>query len=193
MMKYKLFLFVSLLSFFGALGQTKNEREFKIKSSELPQNIEKLLSPYLKDAKRIRYYQEIDGAKKSFEAKFKKGRLHYSVEFDTHGLLEDVEFKINPADIPEASLANILQYLGQNFSRFSVKKIQQQYPALNKSTSTVLIEAFQNLILPYINYELIVSAKKEKGFEQFEVLFNAEGEFLSIRKSIRPKYDHVLY
>lgn len=193
MMKYKFSLFVFLLSLFLVSGQTKNEREFKIKPSELPQNVEKLLTPYLQDAKRIRFYQEIDGDKKSFEAKFKKGRLHYSVEFDSKGILEDVEFKITPADIPEASWSNILQYLEKNFEKFSVKKIQQQYPTLNKSTNEVLTEAFQNLILPYINYELIVSAKKEKGYEQFEILFNAEGEFINRRKSIRSKYDHVLY
>ena len=117
----------------------------------------------------------------------------YSVEFDELGTLEDVEFIIGKTDIPDETWRAIRNYLANNFKKFSVKKIQQQYPATDKSSTQVLKEAFQNLILPYINYELVVSGKKKKGFEQFEILFDSDGTFLSIRKSISPKYDHVLY
>ncbi|MEM9078399.1 MAG: hypothetical protein AAGC43_15250 [Bacteroidota bacterium] len=192
-MKYNALFILFFLGCLWATGQVKNEKEFKIKSSELPESIEPLLSPFLTDAKRIRYYKEIDGDKKSFEAKFKKGRLHYSVEFDELGSLEDVEFIISKTDIPDDSWSNIEKYLATNFTKYAVKKIQQQYPVGDKTSAKVLTEAFQNLILPYINYELVVSAKKEKGFEQFEILFNSDGTFLNMRKSIRSKYDHVLY
>ncbi|PRX56571.1 hypothetical protein [Flagellimonas meridianipacifica] len=192
-MKYKLFFIVLMLGQCYCFGQTKREVEYKISPSELPQGIETLLSPFTEDAKRIRYYQEIDGDKKSYEAKFKKGRLRYSVEFDESGSLEDVEFIIRETDIPNESWLNIVRYLEQNFLKFTVKKIQQQYPVENKAPSKTLTEAFQNLILPYINYEFIVSAKKQKGYEQFEILFNSDGQFLSMRKSISSKYNHVLY
>ncbi|WP_435623699.1 hypothetical protein [Flagellimonas sp.] len=192
-MKYKL-LFLSLWgSHFFVFGQVKNEIEYKISPSELPKGIETLLSPHMQDAKRIRYFLEIDGDKKSFEAKFKKRRLRYSVEFDESGALEDVEFIIKPTDIPNESWSNILRYLEGNFSKFTVKKIQQQYPAKDKSPAQTLTDAFQNLLLPYLNYELIVSAKNKKGFEQFEILFDSEGRFLEMRKFIGSKYDHVLY
>ncbi|WP_422857892.1 hypothetical protein ACOKFD_10525 [Flagellimonas sp. S174] len=192
-MKYKFFFIALCLLHLYSFGQTKNEKEYKISPSELPKGIETQLSPFTEDAKRVRYYQEIDGDKKSYEAKFKKGRLRYSVEFDESGSLEDVEFIIKEIDIPSESWSNIVQYLKQNFSKFTIKKIQQQYPAKDKSSKRTLTEAFQNLILPYINYELIVSGKRSKGFEQFEILFNSEGQFVSMRKSIRSKYDHVLY
>jgi len=192
-MRYRFLFLLLLFNIFCGIGQIKNEKEFSIDPSELPIGIENLLSSYLEDAKRIRYYQEIDGDKKSFEVKFKKRRLHYSIEFNESGLLEDVEFRIRPTDIPDESWTNILQYIEQNFSKFTIKKIQQQHPVVNKTALKTLEEAFQNLILPYINYELVVSAKKEKGFEQFEILFDSEGRFLNLRKSIRSKYDHVLY
>ena len=192
-MKYKL-LFLSLCaSHFFVFGQVKNEKEYKINRSELPEGVETLLSPYTQDAKRIRYFLEIDGDKKSFEAKFKKGRLRYSVEFDESGSLEDVEFIIKPTDIPNDSWSNMLQYFKKSFSKFTIKKIQQQYPVKDKSPTKTLSDAFQNLLLPYLNYELIISAKKDRGFEQFEILFDSEGQFLEIRKSIGSKYDHVLY
>lgn len=58
---------------------------------------------------------------------------------------------------------------------------------------STLQEAFQNLILPYINYEFIIAGKEEKGFVEYELLFDATGKFLGKRKSIPQKYDHVLY
>ena len=86
-MKFKLLFLTLFLSHFFVFGQVKNEKEYKIDHSELPKGVETLLSPYTQDAKRIRYFLEIDGDKKSFEAKFKKGRLRYSVEFDESGVV----------------------------------------------------------------------------------------------------------
>ena len=192
-MRCNTFFILFVLSFSCAFAQVKNEREFRIKPSELPKTVETQLTPHMDGAKRIRYYQEIDGEKKSFEAKFKKGRLRYSVEFDELGALEDAEFIIGKTDIPNETWSAIENYLGNEFKKFTIKKIQQQYPVADKSSTQVLKEAFQNLILPYINYELVVSGKKNQVFEQFEILFDSDGTFLSIRKSIRPKYDHVLY
>ncbi|TAI47911.1 hypothetical protein [Flagellimonas allohymeniacidonis] len=174
-------------------SQDKNEREFRISKSELPKNAFTLIEPKLEDAKRIRFYQETDGAKRSFEVKFKKGRLHYSVEFDTEGQLEDVEFIIKPNDIPEDSWNRIVQYLGSNFKKYKVKKIQQQYPSSKQNNKKTIREAFQNLILPYINYELIFSAKNEKGYQHYEALFNSEGKFVKVRRFALANYDHVLY
>jgi hypothetical protein len=56
-----------------------------------------------------------------------------------------------------------------------------------------LYNAFQNLILPDVNYELIFSAKEKNGFQEYEALFNADGNLIAIRKSFPPSYDHVLY
>ncbi len=168
------------------------EREFRIEQSEFPINAQHLISPHIQDSKRIRYYQEIDGNKKSFEVKFKKRRLHYSIEFDESGALEDVEFKISPVDIPDESWKKITDYLKRNFGKFSIKKIQQQHPLTSNDAKKTLVDAFQNLLLPHINYEIVFSAKKEK-FERYEALFNADGEFVRLRKSVSTKYDHVLY
>ncbi|RUA16746.1 MAG: hypothetical protein DSY83_05230 [Flavobacteriia bacterium] len=192
-MKYKIFAIALLFMPFFGMSQEKHEQEFRIKKSQFPDAALEQIEQYLGDAKRIRFYQELDSTKKSYEAKFKKGRLHYSVEFNETGKLEDVEFIIKERDIPEDSWNAILEHLQENYPKFRIKKIQQQYPLADRESKKTLHEAFQNLILPYINYELVFSAKKDKGFQTYEALFNSEGTLINIRKSSPLSYDHVLY
>lgn len=196
-MKRFKFIFIVALWFFGTgalFSQNKYEREFRIRKSQFPEKALTYISEKLEDAKRIRFYKETDSAKTSYEAKFKKERLWYSVEFSEEGDLEDIEILIKPVDIPNAVFSKIENYLATHFTKHRIRRLQQQYPITKgEAPETTVKNAFQNLMLPSINYELIVSGKNEKVFEQFEILFNAEGDFVSQRKSLPPNYDHVLY
>jgi len=189
-------LLALLLLFFVTTGwaQNKYEREFRIKKSQFPENAYAYLTNELENASRIRYYKEIDSNKVSFEVKFKKDRLFYSIEFDSAGELEDVEILIKEVDIPKSSFEAIDAYLEKNFSKYRIRKIQQQYSrvAFGSITNT-LKKAFQNLIDPKINYELIVGGKTDGNYQDYEILFDAEGNFISLRKSLPANYDHVLY
>ncbi|MEO1486180.1 MAG: hypothetical protein AAFU57_10545 [Bacteroidota bacterium] len=174
-------------------AQQKKEREFRVTREAIPEKALQLLNPYLEDAKRVRYYQETDGSKKSFEVKFKKGKLRYSVEFNPEGNLEDVEFLIKSTDIPDETWEAIQSEFQKKFSKTYVKKIQQQYPSEGKAEGEVLKEAFQNLILPYIRYELVVAGKTQNHHRLYEILFDANGELLLFREFAPTNYDHVLY
>lgn len=176
-----------------ALAQNKYERETRIKREQFPKNALELIQDHLSHAKKIRFYQETDSTKNSYEAKFKKGRLHYSVEFDQQGTLEDIEFRITEVDIPEETWLAITKYLEQVHPKYRIKKIQQQYPVGDRATEKTVHDAFQNLILDYVNYEVVFAAKANKGFQTYEALFNSEGQLIIIRKSFPPSYDHVLY
>ena len=190
--KYLLFVIVGIVQITSA--QNKYEQESRIDKADFPNSAYLLIEDYLKDAKRVRFYQETDSTKKSYEAKFKKGRLRYSVEFDEQGTLEDVEFKIKVRDIPNDTWGTIQSYLDKNHYKHRVKKIQQQYPLREeKSVEKTLHNAFQNLILPDVNYELVFSAKESGGFQEYEALFDYEGQLIRLRKSFPPSYDHVLY
>ena len=190
--KYLLFVIVGIVQITSA--QNKYEQESRIDKADFPNSAYLLIEDYLKDAKRVRFYQETDSTKKSYEAKFKKGRLRYSVEFDEQGTLEDVEFKIKVRDIPNDTWGAIQSYLDKNHYKHRVKKIQQQYPFREeKSVEKTLHNAFQNLILPDVNYELVFSAKESGGFQEYEALFDYEGQLIRLRKSLPPSYDHVLY
>lgn len=177
----------------SGLAQEKQEKEYRIGKSEVPNNVLVVLKSYLNDAKRLRFYKELDGEKSSFEVKFKKGRIFYSVEFDKNGTLEDVEFIIGKNDIPDDSFNAILKYLDLKHGKHRIKKIQQQYLNLDGNPEGLLKKAFQNLLLPQINYELVIGTKDSDGYSEYEITFNAKGEHLLTRKAINTKYDHVLF
>ena len=190
----QLIFLLILFCVFSASAQNKYEREYRIKKSQFPKEAVTLISDKLDDVKRLKFYKETDSTKTSYEAKFKKDRLWYSVEFDETGKLEDVEILVKEIDLPSATYETILNYLGKSFSKYRIKKIQQQYPTTENETLDKTIEnAFQNLILPSINYELIIGGKKDREYFDYEILFDSEGNFIKIRKSLPPNYDHVLY
>ncbi len=189
----RLLVFCGLVLGTTAFGQTKQEREYRIAKEEFPEMAISSMDTHLNDVKRLRFYKEIDGKKASYEIKFKKGKLHYSVEFDTQGGLEDVEFVIKPNDIPDDVFAKIKTYLNQIHGKHRLKKIQQQYVLDGEAPEALLKKAFQNLLTPAINYEIIVAAKDRTGYGKYEITFTAKGEHLSTRKSVNPNYDHVLY
>jgi hypothetical protein len=195
MKKYShLLSFLLLLFISTAWGQNKYEREFRIRKSQFPESAYAFLKEELQNAKRIRYYKEVDSSKVSYEVKFKKERLFYSIEFDATGMLEDVEIQVKEADIPNASFEAIGAFLDGYFTKYRIRKIQQQYTLSAFGTvSNTLKKAFQNLIDPKINYELIVGGSTDGSFQDYEILFDADGTFISMRKSLPANYDHVLY
>ena len=193
-MKIKITTLLFLLFVSSAIAQNKFEREHRIRKVQFPEKALGYIQEKLTNAKRIKYYREIDSSKVSFAAKFKKDRLWYSIEFAKEGGLEGIEILIKPIDIPDASFAKIEVYLKATFSKYRIRRLKQQYPISEEETAEATVKnAFQNLMLPEINYELLVSGKKEKGFEKFEILFDSEGNLKSNRKSLPPNYDHVLY
>lgn len=187
-------LFIAILLLLGifCFGQKKQEQEFRIDKKELPDGVMALLSNYLDNAKRLRYYKERDGEKSSYEVKFKKDKLHYSIEFDEKGVLEDVELLIKQTDIPDEPFGKMTQYLKSNHKKHRIKKIQRQYVNTGDAAQT-LKEAFQNRTHPKLRYELIIATKDENGYGEFELTFDANGEHLLTRKAVKTKYDHVLF
>ncbi|QLG45653.1 hypothetical protein [Costertonia aggregata] len=191
-------LYVLLLVLFNGVcianAQNKYEREYRIKKSQFPKKALGYIQEKLEGAKRIKFYKETDSSKVSYEAKFKKDRLWYSIEFDDSGAMEDIEILIKPVDIPEDTFKKIEQYLTQKFTKYKIQRLQQQYPVMAiEATEKTVKNAFQNLMIPTINYELVISGREKETYEQFEILFDAEGNFVNIRKSLPPNYDHVLY
>ena len=177
-----------------SFAQNKYEREHRIKKSQFPKPALQFLNEKIKDAKSIRFYRETDSSKISYTAKLKKDKLHYGVEFDEQGELEIIEIGIKPVDIPEESMNAISNYLSKSFKKFRIRKIQQQYSVSSKETIDITLKnAFQNLLLSSIYYEITIAGKKDKRFTDYEVLFKSDGAFIHIRKSLPANYDHVLY
>ena len=185
---------IALLGLQPLCGQVKYEREYRIRKEQFPETAIKVLRSHLDEVRRLRFYREVDSNRRSFEMKFKKDRLHYSVEFTPEGMLEDVEVLIKPVDIPGESWAKIQAGLSDRFTRYRVRRIQQQYPRTAFDTDDqTLRNAFQNLLLPELNYELVLQARTDQGLMQYEALFDSEGNLMNLRKALPANYDHILY
>ncbi|KKO04957.1 hypothetical protein LCGC14_0082690 [marine sediment metagenome] len=189
----KIILAGFLFCFQLAHSQYKYEREHRILKSQFPTAAISTIEENITDFKRIKFYKETDSIKISYEAKLKKDKLWYSIEFNEDGALEDIEILIKSTDIPNDTYSNIESYLNNNFSKYRIKRLQQQYSSTNDSLEKTFKNAFQNLILPSNNYELVVVGRKEGGYLDYEILFDADGNFKQIRTSLPPNYDHVLY
>ena len=196
MKKYKCFLLLimALFQYSTGLSQVKVEREHRIKKNQFPDAAHDFIKEKLKDAKKIRFYKETDTTKITYEAKFKKDKLHYSIEFDESGKVEDIEILIKEVDVPQDSWSNITKFLREKFDKYKIRKIQQQYSFTSDETAeTTLNIAFQNLLIPSLNYAIIVRGKIQDNHADFEILFGAEGDFIKMKESLPANYDHVLY
>ncbi|WP_036157098.1 hypothetical protein [Maribacter forsetii] len=174
-------------------SQYKYEREHRILKSQFPAQAITNINENVTNFKRIKFYKETDSTKISYEAKLKKDKLWYSIEFNEEGSLEDIEILIKPTDIPNDTYAKIVEYLNNNFTKYKIKRLQQQYPSNKENAEDIFKNAFQNLMLPSNNYEIVVVGKKDEGYLDYEILFDANGNFKKIRTSLPPNYDHVLY
>jgi hypothetical protein len=196
MIKKFRFIFCTLFLFFGfsSLAQDKYEREHRILKSQFPEKAIGYIQDKLVDAKRIRFYKEIDNAKINYEVKFKKDRLWYSVAFDKEGALTSAEIRIKPIDIPEESFSKINSYLATNFSKYRIRRFQQQYPiTTSESAEKTIKNAFQNMMIPNMNYELFVKGTTNGARSNYDITFDSYGNFIQIKKALPANYGRVLY
>ncbi len=196
MNRYKniVIVLVTLLMAWTSIAQVKVERQHRIKKTQFPPVAHEFMKEKLKDVKNIRFYKETDTSKVSYEAKFKKDKLFYGLGFDEYGELKDIVIIIKYLDIPKEAWTNITIVLEEKFNKYKVRQIQQQYPVTSSQNIDITLKnAFQNLMIPSINYELLVSGKIDDERMDYELLFSANGDFVNMKESLPANYDHVLY
>ena len=191
-MKKLTFLLLILFSFSSIAQSKKKEKEARISRDEMPLKALLLLGKFDdKEFKQKTYFFEIDGNKKSYEAKFIYKKHAYSVEFSEKGKLQDVEKVIKKKEIPTSTRDAIEVYLENNFDAFKLEKIQEQFPNKGKAEETFQ-ESLQQNQNPD-NYEIIVQAKKEQRYFVYELLFDAFGKFKKKRKVDKNSYDYLIF
>ncbi|MEO9891440.1 hypothetical protein [Aurantibacter sp.] len=196
MTKFKniFFLIFAIAICTNSLAQDRIERQHRITKSQFPLEAIETLTNNSTGIKRLKYYQEIDTIQKTYTAKFKKSRLYYEMDFDNNGVFEALSFSIKQVDIPEDSFQKISNYLEQNFENIKVRKMLQLYSSNSEQNIEKTIKnAFQNLMVPDMNYKLLVRGKLNKRKTDIEVLFDASGDFISQKELLPPNYDRVLY
>jgi hypothetical protein len=96
-------------------AQEKIEVEKRITVGELPVKAIEWFDDAYERARKTRWYYEETSGQKSYEAKLKWKRRMHSVEFDTTGVVQDIEISIEWQDLPETIRQNITSYLDSAF------------------------------------------------------------------------------
>jgi hypothetical protein len=175
-------------------SQSKYEKEERIDVSEFPKVAQNYFNTISDQVNYLKYYKEIDGDKQSFEVKFKLKKQYYSVEFDTLGIIEDIEIVIKKKHIPQAVLNNISSYFNESFKKHRLIKIQKQYiKTSNKTDLQFLQQILTNINEKNTNYEIISEVKTNEGRTLKEFIFNSNGTFEKSRTVTSSSYEHALY
>lgn len=195
MIKYKFILvFMCFCLTTYSIGQNKNEKESKVSKTDFPLKAQQTLSLIPDNAKRIKYYQETDGSKMSFESKFKLKNLWFSVEFDQEGNLEDIEVKVRKHQLSKTVRDQIHQYLNGHCDKFDIVKIQEQYVQDGLSSDMAFLKStISNRKTTGSNYELIVAIKNNKKWTLKEMTFDIQGSFLNSRDLQADSYEYIMY
>lgn len=193
-MKYNWAHVLLLLGVFMGFSQPDYEREYRIVKSQFPENARNYLDDRLTGIRKTRFYKEADSTGVHYTARFKKDRLYYDFEFDSKGALKHIALEVQKADIPEESWDAITRYLGRHFTKYRIRAMQQQYPVSpDEKEEITLKNAMQNLILPTVNYEFIITGHNRKHKDRYDLWFDAAGNLNRKRKSLPANHDHVLY
>ncbi len=190
-MKKSIFiLFLFTLPQSGKLSaQVKYERESRMRPQDVPSEARSFLASIETDHK-IRWYREEKWEGASIEAKFRYAGADYSVEFDTTGMVEDVERTIRWKDLPLPVSRSISDRLDKDCRRYKVVKIQRQYTGMNPEAFSIR-DADNNASL-VIRYELVVRCKRDHA-GLYEYLFDRTGELVTVSQIVFRNSSHLEY
>ncbi|WP_339610291.1 hypothetical protein [uncultured Planktosalinus sp.] len=172
-------------------GQEKFEKESRLKSKDVP----KTALNFIEEAQisgKVKWYIEYGLETTSIEAKFKMNRKWYSVEFDTLGIIEDVEIEIKFKDLKTKIKKAIESTLNNICETHKIFKIQKQFSGDQNVLISVLKQEETQESFD-IKYELVAKCVKENKSEQFEFLFSDEGQLINTSKIIFKKSNNLEY
>lgn len=147
-----------------------------------------LLNQFWNDEKKADFYREFDGVSVSYEVKFVHNKHLLSIEFNEQGLLQDIEQLIEFDEIPENTGTAIKSYLNDQYTKFKVTRVQQQFSGGEDLAKRYLEDNLGQLT---IRYELGVEAQNKEELGAFEFLFNKNGQLLQKRRIVRRSLDNI--
>jgi hypothetical protein len=180
-----------LLSPFVSKAQQKYESEYRVKTEMIPQSASRFINSIASDLK-IKWYKEIGLDDVSFEAKFKHKKKKFSVEFDTLGILQDVEFVIKKREIIPSVYNRIEKKLDSLYQKWKFQKIQMHYTGRHDSLITSINKNKPSDTIK-VSYEIVLKGKALGNTQLFEITFNDQGEIQDIQQIVQDKADHLEY
>lgn len=182
-------LLLALLWPIISFSQVKYEREYRISAKEAPAPARAFAEKAF-PGQKIKWYKEERLESFSFEAKAKRYGVRFSVEFDSLGLIEDVEMLLSFSEIGELARKNIETKLGNTFSKYKVQRAQRQLTGQEQALRE-LVSAGTTALPFEVRYELVARGKKDKVTGLYELLFDDRGELLDM-KEIIPRNTDIL-
>ena len=172
-------------------AQVKREFEQRITVSEVPEKAVNWFQKTYGNPPKVKWYKEITSGKLSYEAKLKRNKKWHSVEFDSLGVVEDVEIKIRKKRVQKEIRDAIWAYFKSTYSKFKVSKIQLQWSGNEDDLSKAIIDRNPDEII--VRYEIEFYGKNKEEDEMWEGLFSDKGELLKRRKIIFRPTDNLTY
>tara|TARA_B100000886_G_scaffold127069_1_gene85636 strand:- start:547 stop:1122 length:576 start_codon:yes stop_codon:yes gene_type:complete len=181
----------SCLNFNFAFTQVKYEKEYRIDEGRIPENIKSYLNT-ITFKNKIKWYKDEALNKYTYEAKTSHNNLNFSIEFDSLGIIEDVEFEIEWKNIPKLTQKNIEIYLDSVYQKKKIIKVQVQYTGKSENLIDVIkdIELKNRLTR---KYEIVLKGKENKKLQMMEYLFSNEGKFEDKAIIIMKNTDNLEY
>lgn len=184
-----------LLLFIGGVhknfAQDKFEKEYRIKAQGVPKDAVAFVNA-LNFTNKIKWYKEERMTDYSYEAKTKHRGINYSIEFDSLGKIEDIEYKISFAEVPAEVRKTMESHFNSSFQKWKIMKTQVHLVG----TPQALIESIrQGGISPAVvtKYELVVNGRVTKQSKLMEYLFVENGRLERTSKIIQKNTDHLAY
>jgi hypothetical protein len=173
-----------------AQTESKIEIEKRVKAAQVPPVATDWLKATFDSPEKVKWYLESGNAGSSYEAKFKRNKRKFSVEFTKEGIMEDVEIVIDLQVLPHHSVEQINAWLKQNYAKYKITKLQAR---MTKDVE-VAIPAVESNNFQFVEYyEVEFQGRSEKENELFEAIFDPTGTFISKRKIIQNSSDNLSY
>ena len=175
----------------GVKAQVKFEREYRLALSAVPAPAKAMVED-MGLSRKVRWYKEESQRGHSIEAKAKAYGKQYSVEFDTLGLIEDVEVSMDWEAVPQKARKAITLYLSGTYEKHRIEKVQIQFTgpkhALVHQVTTQSRHAETT-----VKYEVVLKAKADKTHAMYEYLFSEDGKVLGRAKVVFRNTDNLEY
>lgn len=191
LIKHVLMASACLLITATAHGQEKVEREWRIKSREVPRPALEWFKDAYELPKRVKWYREENESGNFFEAKLNWKQHRHSIKFNEQGTVVDVEIEMGLDQLePEVAKA-IVTTLDSMCPGYRILKIQQQWTGAPDDLEDLIDEQErENLHMQY-ELEVFFRSGKEAGYH--ELLFSENGQFTSMRPIRMNTADHLQY
>lgn len=190
-MKKYILLIVLFSQFTLSYSQDKQEREYRIKRSEVSAKALQYVERNFEGV-RIKWYGEENLDGKAIEAKGKRDGKLYSVKFSTDGDLQDIEMVVSFNSIPENVKNAVEKNLDKRFSKFRIQKTQIQWVG-DAAELAALIRGEKITGTYATNYEITLQGTKDRRTDYYEVLADYKGEIVRESRIVQRTNQNLIY